>query len=53
MAYYPPENVPSANMEKEVEQALVEQDIDLKVLTPYPTHGCDINTRNAYRGIET
>jgi glycosyltransferase involved in cell wall biosynthesis len=53
MAYYPPENVPSANMEKEVEQALVEQDIDLKVLTPYPTRGCDINTRNAYRGIET
>lgn len=53
MAYYPPENVPSANMEKELENALVAEHIDLRVLTPYPTRGCDKNTRNSYRGTET
>ena len=53
MAYYPPENVPSAGMEKELEIALVEKNIDLKVLTPYPTRGCSDEVRNIHRGIET
>lgn len=52
MAYYPPENVPSANMEKELENAMVAEKIDLTVLTPYPTRGCDKNTRRAHCGTE-
>jgi len=52
MAYYPPENVPSANMEKEFEEAVASHEIGLKILTPYPTRGCDEDTRKAYKGTE-
>ena len=48
MAYYPPENVPSANMEREFESAVASRAIDLKIITPYPTRGCDDAVRKAY-----
>jgi glycosyltransferase involved in cell wall biosynthesis len=53
MAYYPPENVPSSAMEKNLETRLIADGFEIKVLTPYPTRGCDNETRSQYRGIES
>ncbi|MBE6651203.1 MAG: glycosyltransferase family 4 protein [Ruminococcaceae bacterium] len=51
-AYYPPENIPGAIMQKELETAFTESGIDTKIITPYPTRGCDEETYQKYRGTE-
>lgn len=51
-AYYPPENIPGGIMQKELETAFTENGIDTKVITPYPTRGCDEETYKKYRGTE-
>ncbi len=51
-AYYPPEKIPGAHIVKNFEEALVLNNIDLKISTPYPTRGCDNNVRKLYKATE-
>lgn len=52
-AYYPPEKIPSANMEKEIEKVFVNNNIGLTVLTPYPSRGCNREVRAKYKKTES